>query len=134
MGRTVEERDWGQIIANNTRDIEKINQSLDEQLKREREIVENLKNTVQKIGLVRFDAFEDLGGQLSFAIALLNEYDNGLIISSIYGREESRNYAKPVEKGKSPYTLSQEEQKAIVEAGAASLNLEVADGGEITNS
>lgn len=68
---------------------------------------------VQKVGTVRFCAFPDTGSDLSFAIALLDANDNGVVISSLYGRSESRTYAKPIQGGKSTYQLSDEEKEAI---------------------
>jgi hypothetical protein len=69
--------------------------------------------SIQKIGIVRFNAFKDTGSDLSFAIALLNGKDNGAVISSIYGRTESRIYAKPIIAGQSSYYLTTEEKSAI---------------------
>jgi hypothetical protein len=80
------------------------------------ELTAQLALCVQKMGVVRFNAFEDTGGDLSFAIALLDEKDNGCVISSIYGRSEARCYAKPVAAGQSLYALSGEEKQAIIEA------------------
>jgi hypothetical protein len=71
---------------------------------------------LQRIGLIRFNAFGDVGGAQSFAVAILDGAGNGLVLSSLYGRDDSRVYAKPVEKGHSTYPLSQEEQQAIDEA------------------
>lgn len=71
---------------------------------------------VQKVGVVRFNAFEDTGSDLSFAIALLDQQDNGVVLSSLYGRNENRMYAKPITNGKSPYLLSVEEQAALQKA------------------
>jgi hypothetical protein len=68
---------------------------------------------VQHVGLVRFDAFEDMGGHLSFATALLDADGNGFILTSINGRQETRIYAKPIERGSSRHHLSEEEQEAI---------------------
>ena len=68
---------------------------------------------VQHVGVVRFDAFRDLGGMLSFAVALLDDRGNGLAFSSIYGRSESRTYAKPIVERGSSYELSPEEKEAI---------------------
>lgn len=68
---------------------------------------------IQNCGLVRFQAFENTGGDLSFALALLDGHCNGVVLSSLFGRDESRVYCKPVEEGKSTYVLSKEEQKAI---------------------
>jgi hypothetical protein len=71
---------------------------------------------VQKVGTVRFCAFPDMGSDLSFAIALLDANDNGVVLSSLYGRNESRTYAKPIQGGKSTYQLSEEEREAIARA------------------
>jgi len=68
---------------------------------------------VQHVGLVRFDAFEDMGGHLSFAAAMLDAQGDGFILTSINGRQETRIYAKPIERGASHYHLSDEEQEAI---------------------
>lgn len=71
---------------------------------------------VQNVGIVRFNAFEDTGSDLSFAIALLDANNNGVVISSIFGRSESRTYAKPITDGQSPYFLSEEEKQALSKA------------------
>jgi hypothetical protein len=68
---------------------------------------------VQRVGLVRFDAFEDMGGNLSFAVALLDAEGDGFVLLSINGRHETRIYAKPIERAASRYHLSEEEQEAI---------------------
>jgi hypothetical protein len=75
-----------------------------------------LKNCVQKLGVIRFNAFEDTGSDLSFAVALLDSNDDGVVFSSIYSRSESRVYAKPVSAGQSSYFLTDEEKKALAEA------------------
>jgi hypothetical protein len=75
-----------------------------------------LKNCIQKLGVVRFNAFEDTGSDLSFAVALLDSNDNGVILSSIYSRSESRVYAKPVTAGQSTYFLTAEEKQALAQA------------------
>ena len=74
---------------------------------------EQLEKCVQKVGVVRFNAFEDTGSDLSFAVALLDEKSDGVVISSIYGRSEARCYAKPITSGDSEYALSDEEKLAI---------------------
>ena len=68
---------------------------------------------IQKIGIVRYNAFKDTGSDLSFALALLDEDNTGVVMNGIYSREMSNIYAKPVEKGKSSYTISAEEKLAI---------------------
>lgn len=64
-------------------------------------------------GIIRFQAFTDTGSDLSFAIALLDQNQDGIVISSLYGRAESRIYAKPIKSGQSTYTLSDEEKAAL---------------------
>jgi len=82
------------------------------------ELRRSLRACVRRVGLVRFNAFPDSGGELSFALALLDDDLNGVVVSSLAGRDDSRVYAKPVEAGKSPYPLSREEQEAINRAAA----------------
>jgi hypothetical protein len=66
--------------------------------------------------LVRYNAFDKTGSDLSFSLALLNDEAEGFVVTSIFGREDSRVYAKPLVKGKSAYTLSEEENRAITAA------------------
>ncbi|USG67510.1 DUF4446 family protein [Brevibacillus ruminantium] len=68
------------------------------------------------LGIVRYNAFEDIGSDLSFSLAILDDAQNGVVMTSIYSRMESRVYAKPVEQGSSSYHLSEEEQTAIRKA------------------
>ena len=77
-----------------------------------------LNMAVTRVGMVRFRAFEDMGSDLSYAVALLDAHNNGVVLSSIFGREDSRSYAKPVEDGKSTYPMTQEEEQALQEAMA----------------
>lgn len=76
-------------------------------------IERNLFNCLQKVGVVRFNAFDNVGSDLSFSIALLDNNDNGLVLSGLYSRDSSSTYAKPIMSGKSKYALSAEELKAI---------------------
>ena len=82
--------------------------------------LENLKKeskfSLQKVGIVRFNPFSEVGGDQSFSIALLNSNDDGLVITSLYSREENRVYGKPIKGGESVYHLSKEEKEAIKKA------------------
>ena len=71
---------------------------------------------IQKVGVVRFNPFKDVGGNQSFCIALLNDNDDGFVITSLYNGEGNRIYGKPIKNGKSAYSLSKEEEKAIEKA------------------
>ena len=74
---------------------------------------------VSKIGLVRFNPFGEIGGDQSFSVALLNNEDSGIVLTSHYGKEMQRIYAKRIKKGKSEYSLSLEEEEAIKKAKKA---------------
>lgn len=76
-------------------------------------LVSGLQGCVQKVGLIRFDAFDDVGGQQSYALAMMDANNNGVVISSLYSRVDNRTYAKPLQGGRSQHTLSEEEQKAV---------------------
>ncbi|GKX68449.1 DUF4446 family protein [Inconstantimicrobium mannanitabidum] len=82
--------------------------------------IANLKNKtqncIQKVSVIRYKAFEDVGSDLSFSIALLDEKNDGLILTGIYARNESITYAKPIDKGISRYDLSEEEVTVLNEA------------------
>lgn len=79
-------------------------------------IKKDQRQCIQKVGIVRYSAFQDTGSDLSFTLALLDENNNGIVLNGIYSREMSNIYAKPIENGKSTYTLSEEEQQAINKA------------------
>lgn len=75
-----------------------------------------LQTAITRVGVVRFRAFEDMGSDLSYAVALLDSHNDGVVLSSIFGREDSRSYVKPIENGTSSYTMTEEEQQALKDA------------------
>ncbi len=87
-----------------------------------REDIRNLKldimKTLQRIGVVRFNPFKDMGGNQSFAIALIDKNNDGLVLSSLYTRERVNVFAKPIENGISSFPLTKEEEEAIKQAQA----------------
>lgn len=78
-----------------------------------RQLETKLMFTIQRVGFIRYNAFENVGSDLSFSIAIMDHYQNGFIITSIYGRENNVCFAKPLKKGESPIPLSKEELMAI---------------------
>lgn len=74
----------------------------------------------QKIGLIRFNPFKDGGGNFSFCLALLDAHDNGVVFTSMYGREQNRIYAKRIQAGRGDSQLNGEEQQAIAQANLKS--------------
>ncbi|MET0740872.1 MAG: DUF4446 family protein [Candidatus Nanopelagicales bacterium] len=73
----------------------------------------DLVDTIRHVSVVRYDAFQDMGGRMSFSAAMLDDVGDGLVISAINGRSETRAYAKGVKAGGSEMALSPEEQEAI---------------------
>ena len=100
---------------------------LAEQGKKTRDMAEDLKKlrndvaridimaeaSVQKVGMVRFNPFDDTGGDQSFAVALMDAADNGIVLSSLHSREGTRIYSKQIIKGESRHHLTDEEREAI---------------------
>ncbi len=101
---------------------EVINQfkNLEEKVEEISERLENLKKenkfSVQKVGIIRYNPFSGVGSNQSFSIALLDGNNDGIVITSLYAQDGNRVYGKPVKKGTSEYSLSNEEKKAISKA------------------
>jgi hypothetical protein len=81
----------------------------------------DLEQALRHVAVVRYDAFGDMGGRLSFSAALVDDRGDGLVFSSIHARGESRTYAKGVVGGSSDATLTPEEQQALAAARTGSL-------------
>ncbi|RJE83307.1 DUF4446 family protein [Paenibacillus sp. 1011MAR3C5] len=107
--------------------IEEVVVSLKNQLDEQREQIDRLQNELRgvqtvlpqmktKLGIHRYNAFSDGGSDLSFSIAIVNEEKDGAVFSGLHSRDSTYVYAKPVEKGESPYPLTPEERKAMQEA------------------
>lgn len=97
-------------------DIEEIKMSQSAIMAKQKEIQGTLLHCITKMGVIRFNPFGEVGGNQSFAIALLDSENTGIVISSLYGRDSSRFYGKPVVKGNSQYQLSDEEMEAVERA------------------
>ncbi len=69
--------------------------------------------SLQKVGIIRYNAFSEMGSDQSFSLAILDQHDDGFVITGIFGRNDTVTYAKPIEKGASRYPLSAEEMQAI---------------------
>ena len=80
---------------------------------------QRVSSLVGTVGLTRYDAFDDAGGQLSYSAAFLDEAGDGVVLSTLNGRAETRSYAKPVRGGRSEHHLSDEERAAIAMAMGA---------------
>lgn len=111
-----ESREAVVMLSEHDQAIAKLHQAVRRIAGQQRAQGEAFLGVIQKVGLVRYDAYEDMGGHLSFSTALLDQSGNGLVITSINGRQDTRVYAKPVRGGISQHNLSVEEQEAIRQA------------------
>lgn len=85
-----------------------------EQNRREiRTLYKNMESTFQKMGVVKYDAFRQMGGQLSFCLALLNEKNDGFIINSVHSTEGCYSYTKVIKNGECDISLGEEEKRAL---------------------
>ena len=116
MMRGVNNRNLEELVADYLDKVEFIDgkfQSLKDELNNQDN---KIKGCIQKTSIIRYRAFEDVGSDLSFSIALLDRQNDGIMLTGIYGRSESTTYAKPIDKGISRYELSEEEKKVLKDA------------------
>jgi len=106
--------------ATTTKELAKEVESLRERLEKTMHDLAALKEAhekaVTKVGMVRFNPFGGIGGDQSFSVALLDSKGSGVVITSHYGKDIQRIYAKPIKERKSEYSLSVEEEEAIAKA------------------
>lgn len=100
-------------ILKNQRTSEKEIQMILEKIKKLEDVA---LHSIQKVGIIRFNPFEGVGGSQSFSLAILDQKDDGVVISSYHSKESTRLYAKPIRQGESKYPLAKEEEKAIKKA------------------
>lgn len=104
----------GDALAACARMVDTVDGRIGEIRRRQRELERELRTCVRTPGVVRFNAFDDVGSDLSYACALLDAKGDGVVLSGLFGRYEARTYAKPVKEGDSPYHLTDEEKDAIM--------------------
>ena len=109
-------KDIGEDLNNYMERIIELEQALSETHSYCKQLENNMKNCMQKVGMIRYNAYNDAGNDLSFAVALLDEKNNGVVFNGIYSREMSNIYAKPIEDGKCKYNLTKEENEALEKA------------------
>ena len=94
-------------------DMKLLNTNTDRNKKDIRILYKNMEKTFQKLGIVKYDAFNQMGGQLSFSLALLDENNDGFIINSVHSSEGCYSYTKEIKNGTSPISLGAEEEQAL---------------------
>ncbi|MCE5314115.1 MAG: DUF4446 family protein [Armatimonadota bacterium] len=105
--------DLADAISDHSRLICDLQKRLNDLSSGQNMLEEAISKCLQKTSVVRFNAFEDVGGEQSFALSLLDNTNSGVVISSLYGRQDSRMYVKNIVNGEGERALSEEEQRAI---------------------
>lgn len=93
--------------------VEEVNEKNEEIIKYCNRLDKDISLCIRKVGMVRYSAFKDTGSDLSFALALLNDKNDGVLLNGIYSREMSNIYAKQVKEGKTNTKLTEEEKQAL---------------------
>jgi hypothetical protein len=105
-----------EIILSNAQKIEILEEMIKENDNRVEGFSKEISNTLRNFSIKRYNAFDGVGGEQSFSLALLNDEGSGFIITGIHGRDDSRTYAKPVTEGRSKYNLTEEEKIVLSSA------------------
>ena len=105
-----------EMLLQRLNSIEDAKENSEKALKECEKLEIKMKDCIQKVAIMRYKAFENVGSDLSFSIAMLDDRNDGVILTGIYGRQESTTYAKPIDKGISRYDLSEEELYVLNEA------------------
>lgn len=108
--------DLEKLLQANLSELRKLKQQVQEHKLQLEQVQDKLRNGIDRAELIRFNSFENMGAELSFALALLNQEGTGVVLTGIHSIEECRVYAKAVEKGECTAKLSQEEKLAIEKA------------------
>lgn len=122
LSKNMEGKNLEEIIDHYYEKVDKIDMEANKIQGKIEWMEEKILRSIQKLGFVRYNAFEEMGGELSFSMALLDEENNGLILTSIYNRNNNVVYGKPVKRGKSVQTLSADELLALDRAKQNSLD------------
>ena len=104
------------LINGHMDEVSLVSSELKQQQRELERLDEILKKAITRIAVVRFDAFNDMSSDLSYCVAMLDTNNNGIVISGIFGREDSRTYVKPIVDGVSTYKLTHEEEQALSNA------------------
>jgi len=104
------------LLKANLKEVRELSHQVSSQGARLEKIEEKLRRDIDRAELVRFNSFKNMGGELSFALALLNQEGTGVVLTGIHTIEESRIYCKAIDKGQATVKLNKEEKEAIEKA------------------
>jgi len=116
MFRGAKVADLEGVIFEQIKRLRQTEKNLEELTKFSQQMEKMALNSIQKVGVIRFNPFSDTGGDQSFSIACLDAQDNGFTLTSLFTREGTRIYTKPIANSESKYPLTEEEKRAISEA------------------
>lgn len=111
-----ETKDFETVINKRFSEIDELKETSSKYGTRISDIEEEMFSVYKKVGIVKYDAFNEMGGKLSFALAMLDKSNNGYVINAIHSREGCYTYAKEIVRGESFITLGEEEKKALEKA------------------
>ena len=109
-------KDWEEVLNSQVQELKRLGFRTQD-LEKKQKILETIaQKSFQKVGLVRYNPFKEVGGNQSFSLAVLDNSDQGFVLSALFATERSRVYIKSIKKGTSPQTLTGEEKEAITQA------------------
>jgi len=117
-------------LARQRRRLEELDEAIGATRAHSEDVAQRLGHTLSRVGVVRYDAFDDIGGQQSFSAALLDEHADGVVVTSITGRSDGRTYLKSIVAGEGSQLLSDEEAAAVAAARAQARSERIAEQGK----
>ncbi len=115
-GEEIHSENLENMLYEYNENVKKSNETYGKVLSMIQEIDDEMKWCTQKIGVIRYNPFDEMGGNLCYAVAILDGKDNGVVLNGIHSRNGTFTYAKPIERGVSPYVLTEEEVQALEKA------------------
>lgn len=115
-GEEIHSENFENMLYEYNENVKKSNETYGKVLSMIQEIDDEMKWCTQKIGVIRYNPFDEMGGNLCYAVAILDGKDNGVVLNGIHSRNGTFTYAKPIERGVSPYVLTEEELQALEKA------------------
>ena len=101
------------VLTDTLTELHKTQAELAELQEKYAKLQAQVQGCLQNVKLIRYDAFDAMGGEMSYSLLLTDAKKDGILLTSIYGREESRSYVKDIKEGKSSYPLAEEEKKLL---------------------
>ena len=108
-----------EVVARKAEEVEALREDVERLADELRSTQRELHMALRHVGVVRYDAFGDMGGRMSFSVAMVDDHGNGFVLTSVHARSESRSYIKQLRGGMAEVSLSPEESAAVADAVAS---------------